>query len=123
MRNSKLVRKIWLTSFMIWITFIAIAILNFNIIITLLPIIIPSTILTFGMPPYFIIKQAMNDIKIKKQKTEKLGQQEEINFKQNKQRIKEKIEFIKKENFYEESQKIEPEHTQGKVKIIKKGTR
>lgn len=122
MNISKLARKIWLTSFMILITFTMIAILNFNIIVTLLPIIIPSGILTLGLPPYLAIKQVGKDISKKTQIAEKMNREKEIKFNQNKRGIKEKIESIKKENFYDESQEIELENTLQKRKVIKKGT-
>lgn len=93
---------------MIFITFIVIAVLNFNMIVT------------FGLPPYLVIKQVIKDIKKKQQMAEKLEQEKRLEFNQNRQRIKGKIESIKRENFYDESQEIELEHTKEK-KIIKKG--
>lgn len=122
MKVSKLERKIWLTAFMILITFTAIAVLNLDIIITLLPIIISSGILTLGMPPYLIIKQSIKDMKQIEQEAKKHNQEKEIEFNQNRQKIKEEIESIKIENFYEKSQEIESENMQQKRKIIKKGT-
>lgn len=122
MKISKLTKKIWLTAFMILITFTGIAFLNLDILITLLPIIIPSGILTLGMPPYLIIKQVLKDMNQIEQKSKKENREKEIEFNQNKQRIQEEIELIKRENFYDESQEIESENIQQKRKIIKKGT-
>ena len=60
---KKLKKKVWIISTIILITYITALILKPTIITALLPIIIPTTFLTVGIPTYAIIRNSKDTLK------------------------------------------------------------
>lgn len=61
-KTKKLKRKIWFISSIVLVSYTVALILNPTSVMTLLPIIIPAGVLTFGLPAYAIIKNTKDSI-------------------------------------------------------------
>lgn len=126
MEKKKLKKKIWITATAILLTYTTILILNPTIWVAILPIIIPTGILTVGLPTYAIIKSVKDSLEQKNKKQDILTQEKNIETAKN-IRIKEEIttnNIIKENNatMQLETQYKQDTNVENKPKIKTKGT-
>lgn len=124
--KKKLKRKIWTTSTALFLIYITILILNPTIWISILPIIIPTGMITVGLPTYNIIKNTRDYLeqKNKEQKisTKKLNIETNQNMEIEKKIITNDIEREKFNHIELETQYEQNINQEEKPKVKTKGT-
>lgn len=124
--KKKLKRKIWTTSTALFLIYITILILNPTIWISILPIIIPTGMITVGLPTYNIIKNTRDYLeqKNKEQKisTKKLNIETYQNMEIEKKIITNDIEREKFNHIELETQYEQNINQEEKPKVKTKGT-
>ena len=120
--KKKLKRKIWIFSTSIFLAYITIFTLNPTIWISILPIIIPTGILTVGLPAYAIIKNVKNSLEQKNKEqivaTEELNTENDQNIKIKEKPMNNNIEI----HLEQETQFEQNSNQKEKPKMKTKGT-
>lgn len=120
--KKKLKRKIWTTSTALFIIYITILILNPTIWISILPIIIPTGMITVGLPTYNIKNSLKQKNKEQKISTKKLNIETNQNMEIEKKIITNDIEREKFNHIELETQYEQNINQEEKPKVKTKGT-